>query len=105
MKTRSRPILAMPYTLEIGDIPVFLMHGGSGEDFYQMIVDQFDTLYEDGARQYRVMSIALHPFLCGHPFRAKHLERALAHMRTRDAVWITTGSAIADWYNKAAPAA
>jgi peptidoglycan/xylan/chitin deacetylase (PgdA/CDA1 family) len=105
MKTRSRPILAMPYTLEIGDIPVFLMHGGSGEDFYQMIVDQFDTLYEDGARQYRVMSIALHPFLIGHPFRAKHLERALAHIRKHDAVWITTGSAIADWYNSAAPAA
>jgi hypothetical protein len=51
------------------------------------------------------MSIALHPFLIGHPFRAKHLERALAYMRERDAVWITTGSAIADWYNKAAPAA
>ena len=42
MKTRSQPIVAMPYTLEIGDIPVFLQHGGSGEDFYQMIVDQFD---------------------------------------------------------------
>jgi peptidoglycan/xylan/chitin deacetylase (PgdA/CDA1 family) len=52
-----------------------------------------------------VMSIALHPFLIGHPFRAKHLERALAHIRKRDAVWITTGSAIADWYNNAAPTA
>jgi peptidoglycan/xylan/chitin deacetylase (PgdA/CDA1 family) len=104
MKTRSRPILAMPYTLEIGDIPVFLMHGGSGEDFYQMIVDQFDTMYEDGARHYRVMSIALHPFLVGHPFRAKHLERALAYIRKRDAVWITSGSAIADWYNKSVAA-
>ena len=37
MKTRSRPIIAMPYTLEVGDIPVFLQHGGSGEDFYRMI--------------------------------------------------------------------
>jgi hypothetical protein len=26
--------------LEVGDIPVFLQHGGSGEDFERMIVDQ-----------------------------------------------------------------
>lgn len=98
MKTRTRPIVAIPYTLEIGDIPVFLQHGGSGEDFQRMIVDQFDTLYEEGGRQPRVLSIALHPFLVGHPFRARYLDRALAHIRKRDAVWITTGSAIVDWY-------
>jgi peptidoglycan/xylan/chitin deacetylase (PgdA/CDA1 family) len=77
MKTRSRPIIAMPYTLEVGDIPVFLQHGGSGEDFYRMITDQFDMMYEEGASQYRVLAIALHPFIVGHAFRAKHLERAL----------------------------
>lgn len=101
MKTKSKPIVAMPYTLEIGDIPVFLDRGGSGEDFYRMIVDAFDTLYEDGAKNYRVLSIALHPFLIGHPFRARYLERALAHIRKHDAVWITTGSAIVDWYKGA----
>jgi peptidoglycan/xylan/chitin deacetylase (PgdA/CDA1 family) len=67
-----------------------------------MITDQFDVMYEDGERNYRVLSIALHPFIVGHPFRAKHLERALAHIRKRDAVWITTGSAIVDWYNSVA---
>ena len=87
---------------EIGDIPVFLQHGGSGEDFYRMIADQIDVMYEDGARQYRVLAIALHPFIVGHPFRAKYLERALAYIRQREAVWITTGSAIVDWYNNAA---
>ena len=101
IKTKSKPIVAMPYTLEIGDIPVFLDRGGTGEDFYRMIVDAFDTLYEDGAKNYRVLSIALHPFLIGHPFRARYLERALAHIRKHDAVWITTGSAIVDWYKGA----
>ena len=98
LKTRHGPIVAIPYTLEIGDIPVFLQHGSSAQDFYRIIVDQFDTLYEDGLKQPRVLSIALHPFLVGHPFRARHLERALAHIRQHDAVWITTGGAIVDWY-------
>jgi allantoinase len=100
IKTRNGPIVAIPYTLELGDIPAFLQHGCTGEDFYRMIVDQFDTMYEDGLKQPRVLSIALHPFLVGHPFRARHLERALAHIRKHDAVWITTGGAIVDWYHK-----
>ena len=36
MRTKHGAIVAMPYTLEIGDIPVFLTHGGTGEDFYRM---------------------------------------------------------------------
>ncbi len=105
MKTAAGPIVAMPYTLEIGDIPVFLDHGGTGEDFYRLAVDAFDTLYEEGATQYRVLSMALHPFLIGHPFRAKYLDRALAHMRKHEAVWFATGSEIVDWYRGAAKAA
>jgi allantoinase len=98
MKTRKGSLVAIPYTLEIGDIPVFLQHGSSGEAFYRMIVDQFDMMYEEGKKQPRVLAMALHPFLVGHPYRAQHLERALAYIRQHDDVWITTGSAIVDWY-------
>jgi allantoinase len=104
MKTKTKPIYAMPYTLEIGDIPIFLMHGGSGEDFTRMIIDQFDMLYKEGKKSPRVMSIALHPFIVGHPYRARALEKALAHIRKHDGVWITTGGAIMDWYKKASGA-
>lgn len=98
MRTRNGPIVAMPYTLEIGDIPIFLQHGGTGEDFYRIVTDQFDQLYEEGATSPRVMSIALHPFLVGHPFRARHLDRALAYIVSHDDVWIATGSEILDWF-------
>jgi len=101
IKTKKGSIYAIPYTLEIGDIPVFLERGGSGEDFYDMVVDQFDQLYEEGGTRPRVLSIAIHPFLIGHPFRARHLARALEHIRKHDAVWLTTGSAIIDWYKAA----
>jgi allantoinase len=103
MKTRSGSIVAMPYTLEIGDIPVFLDRGGTGEDFYRLIVDQFDVMWEEGARNARILSIAVHPFLVGHPFRAKHFDRALAYIKAREAVWFATGGEILDWYNASAP--
>jgi allantoinase len=104
MKTRSKPIIAMPYTLEIGDIPIFLENGGNADDFYRAVVDQFDVMYEDGAKIPRVLSIAIHPFLIGHPFRAKGLQKALEHIARHDHVWIATGSAIADWFKKSQPA-
>ena len=99
MKTRKGSIVALPYALEIGDIPVFMEQGGSGEDFYKLIVDQFDVLYQEGAANARVLSIAVHPFLVGHGFRAKYFEKALAYIRSHDKVWLTTGGALLDWYN------
>jgi allantoinase len=99
MKTSKGSIVALPYTLELGDIPVFLMHGGTGEDFFQIVKDQFDTLYEEGQRSPRMMCLALHPFLVGHPFRARHLEHALAYIGQRDGVWKATGGQILDWYS------
>lgn len=99
MKTRNGPVVALPYTLEIGDFPVFLDQGGSGEDFFRILVDQFDVLYEEGGTNARVLSVALHPFLIGHPFRAKHLDRAIAYMRGHSDVWFVTPSDILDWYN------
>jgi hypothetical protein len=44
------------------------------------------------------MGIGLHPFLVGQPFRARPFARALAHVASRDDVWLTTGDEIADWY-------
>jgi peptidoglycan/xylan/chitin deacetylase (PgdA/CDA1 family) len=101
MRTRAGPITAMPYTLEIGDIPAFLHNGGTGEDFYRLLVDQFAALYRDGERLPRVMSVALHPFLVGHPYRATYLERALVFIKGHDRVWFATGAEIMAWWKSA----
>ncbi len=103
MKTRSGSMVALPYTLELGDIPIFLNHGGTGEDFYRIAVDQFDTLYAEGAKIPRVFCMALHPFLIGHPFRARHLDRVLAHIKGHDDVWLTTGGALLDCFLQQRP--
>jgi peptidoglycan/xylan/chitin deacetylase (PgdA/CDA1 family) len=100
MRVRAGAMIAMPYSIELNDISAFLDLHQSPEDFGRMICDQFDVLYEDGAKTGRVMSICLHPFLIGHPHRSKHLDRALAHIRSRQEVWLTTGSAIVDHYTQ-----
>jgi peptidoglycan/xylan/chitin deacetylase (PgdA/CDA1 family) len=98
IRVRSGSMLSIPYTEEINDIAAFLELKCSGEEYFQMIVDQFDVLYEEGRYTGRVMAIALHPFIVGHPYRAKYLDKALAYITGRKSVWMATGSEIIDWY-------
>lgn len=100
MRVASGEMLSLPYSVELNDYTAFLEQGLSGEDFARAIRDQFDVLYEDGAKTGRVMSICLHPFLIGHPHRSKHFAEALAHITSRRDVWLATGSEIADWYSR-----
>ena len=77
MRVKKGSMISMPYSIEINDIPALLDLHQSPETFGQMICDQFDVLYEDGAKTGRVMSICLHPFLIGHPHRSKYFAKAL----------------------------
>ena len=100
MRVKKGSMIAMPYSVEINDIPALLDLHQSPENFGQMICDQFDVLYEDGAQTGRVMSICLHPFLVGYPHRSKYFAKALHHITSRQEVWLTTGGAIVDWYKE-----
>jgi len=91
-------LLALPYSSEVNDIPAFVLHHHTGDQFAQSVIDQFDALYAEGEHSLRVMGIGLHPFLAGQPFRAHRLERALAHIAAHDDVWLATSDEIADWY-------
>ncbi|MGH7094269.1 MAG: polysaccharide deacetylase family protein, partial [Stellaceae bacterium] len=42
MRTRSGPILSVPYPIEINDSPALIYRRHSGREFAEMIVDQFD---------------------------------------------------------------
>lgn len=92
---------SIPYSIEINDIGTFMRRGFTGPDYQRMILDQFEVLYEESAVTGKVMCIALHPFITGVPFRARHLDAALTTMREREGVWFATGSQIIDAYHSA----
>jgi allantoinase len=66
--------------------------------FLQMIKDQFDTLYREGAENGRVMCLSLHPHNIGRPNAAKYLDQALRYILGHDGVWNTTADDIAEYY-------
>ncbi len=66
------------------------------EEFAQMIIDHFDTVYREGGENGRVMCLALHPYMMGAPHRLKHLDRALSYIRKHKDAWVCTAEEILD---------
>jgi peptidoglycan/xylan/chitin deacetylase (PgdA/CDA1 family) len=94
----GRTIVAMPYTQQLNDKSAIERRFVSADGFRQMICDQFDVLYKEGAKSGRVMAIALHPYLIGVPHRIGALDAALKYICKHKKVWKATGAEIANHY-------
>jgi len=98
MRTRSGPILSVPYPIEINDSPTMLSRMQSATDFGQMVIDQFETMLEYADERPLVCGVSLHTFVVGQPFRFAQLRKALKHIMAhpaRDRVWFTKPGEIA----------
>ena len=98
LNVKTGRMISVPYSIEMNDISLFVGKSLSGQDFAQEVMDQFDVLYEEGARSARVMCLALHPFVVNQPFRHKYLDKALEYIAGHEGVWLATSDEIAEWY-------
>src|SRR5215470_9903972 len=80
IRTAKGPLVTLPYTAELNDIPVMLLQHHEGAYWFKKCSDAFDRLYQEGATRPRVMAIAIHPYISGQPFRIKYLEQVYAYM-------------------------
>lgn len=100
MRVKSGRMIVLPYEQGINDINIFLRRNHTPEEYLRMVCDQFDALYEEGAKSARVMAIPLHPFIIGFPFRIRYLDKALEYICSHKDVWRATGWEIAEWFYK-----
>lgn len=99
MKVKSGRLVALPYTVELNDIPIYLIQHHRSPEIFERAKDQFDTLYREGAESARVMCISTHPYITGVPHRIKYYNMIFDYIRQFEAVIFMTGSEILDWYN------
>lgn len=101
LNTKSDRLLCVPYAAELNDSSTIIGRQASARDFAQMIIDEFDEMRIASAAQPVVMSIVLHSFISGQPFRLRALTEALDHIAAhRDEVWLTQPGAIAEIFAK-----
>jgi peptidoglycan/xylan/chitin deacetylase (PgdA/CDA1 family) len=102
LKTRAGSIVTVPYTLEINDVAIYAVAQHSSDELFKRGKDQFDRLYQEGAKIPRVMAISVHPYLMGAPHRIKYLEMLYDHILGHKDVVHWTGAEILDWYKSQA---
>ena len=98
IRTTSRPLVMVPYTLELNDIPMMLVQHHSARELFDRTKDQFDRLYEEGRHTARIMAIAVHPYISGVPQRIKYFEQIYDYIGGHPGVLFWKGEEILDWY-------
>ena len=98
MRTRSGPLLSVPYPMELNDAGTLVWRDHTGQQFADMVVDQFEEMLEASQKQPLVFALALHGFIVGQPFRLRPLRKAIKHCvqhKLADQVWFTRAGDIA----------
>jgi allantoinase len=103
LKTRTKPIVSVPYTQECNDVAMMLIQHHAAAEYRDRAIDQFEQLYADAHKEPRVMALVVHPYIMGVPHRMRYFREALAHIKARQGVVFTTGSAICDAFTASAP--
>jgi allantoinase len=98
IQTPSGPIVSVPYSNEVNDFQIFLRRGNTTSQAAEVIIEQFDELYREGAESGRLMNIGIHPHVWGQPFRVRALREFLEHVKKFDGVWFAKREEIAEWY-------
>jgi peptidoglycan/xylan/chitin deacetylase (PgdA/CDA1 family) len=89
--------VTVPYTFHMNDIVSFPFSGWNPAAYEQALKDEFDQLYEEGARRRRMMVVSLHDRISGHAGRVRALDRFLAYARSKRDVWFARKDEIAKW--------
>jgi len=98
------PHLVVPYTLDTNDMRFATPQGfNSGDQFLAYLKDAFDTLYEEGERVPRMLSIGLHCRLVGRPARFRALRKFLDYVLSYDDVWVCRRADIARHWRQQHP--
>ena len=99
VSTAKGPLVALPYTVELNDIPTMIVQHHESPYWATRCIDMFDRLYQEGAERPKIMAIAIHPYISGQPHRIKYLEQIYEHIGRHKDVVHWTGEQILDWYN------
>ncbi len=100
---RGTGMLIVPYTPDANDFHYLSpMHRfATSEEFALYLKDTFDVLYDESAKQSKMMTAAFHVRITGRPGRFPALRNFVAYARRKPRTWIATREEIARfWLSK-----
>jgi peptidoglycan/xylan/chitin deacetylase (PgdA/CDA1 family) len=98
LATRHGPLIAVPYTVEINDVPIYAIQQHSSDEIERRFRDTLECYAEEAKHQPRILTIGLHPHIIAVPHRIAYLRRTVDALKSRSDTIFMTGAQIADWF-------
>jgi peptidoglycan/xylan/chitin deacetylase (PgdA/CDA1 family) len=98
LRTASRPVLAIPYTLDLNDSVLWAAHHSGSDELHNRVLATLSTFDVELPESPRILTLALHPHLVGVPHRFTYLRQTLDVLQERTDAVFATGGQICDWY-------
>ena len=100
MRTKLGPIVAMPYTFELNDVPIWTVQNNSCDEMKKRVDATLNIFEEEKLYNTKIITLALHPHIVGVPQNFYYLKKIIEDLRKRDDVIFMTSSQIGDWFVK-----
>ena len=98
IETAHGPLVCVPYSNDVNDFALFARGGMSTAAGLELLKEQFDQLYLEGAESGRIMNFGMHPHVMGQAFRVRALRDFIDYVKGFDDVWFASREEIATWY-------
>jgi allantoinase len=100
IRTDKGPLVTLPYTVELNDIPMMLVQHHESPYWLTRCKDSLDRLHMEGEERAKIMAVAIHPYISGQPHRIRYLEELYDYAASLGDVLFWNGAEIYDWYGQ-----
>jgi allantoinase len=97
--TTQGSLVTLPYSIECNDITVMVVQHHEARYWTQKCIDTFDQLYRESATRPKIMTIAVHPYISGQPFRIKYLDEVYQYINRVPGVLHWNGEQLLAWHD------
>jgi peptidoglycan/xylan/chitin deacetylase (PgdA/CDA1 family) len=95
VETAQGPVTAVPFTMEVNDMPLYIRYGSEPEAFTRILTRMVENWQAIGNRP-GCLDITVHAHVFGRPAGAIEFKRSLDFVRQRaDVAWLTHHQALA----------
>jgi hypothetical protein len=98
VNVKGKDFLLIPYTPDINDFYFFTNRYPNSDALFQYLKDSFDTLYEEGLENPKMMNLGIHVRASGRPGRITATDRFLRYIKGFPDVWFARREEIARWW-------
>ena len=98
MRTKHGPMVALPYTFELNDVPVYAIQHSSSDEILKRLEATLSVFEREAETQTRILTFGLHPHIIGVPHIAYYFEKALDILVNRSDTVFVTSSQMRDWF-------